>query len=205
MLFMRALWILVIVLLTGCSGQEQNRDTAAPEPEVSDYYSLDELRDTGLLTVDLEDEQVLLCGGADESSCVCMEPLPCRESGDCVSFDANIEAFRNAVKGGQGDRTVDCSRGETGRCEKFRYFYFEGDNHRFEMRWFDASGHLVAQRNWTDYREFCGGRTRARVMGRIPRCDTLEREEIICGEADTKLLNPIEDVLRYTRGAAKPE
>jgi len=94
---------------------------------------------------------------------------------------------------------VHCERAEVGRCGDHRYFYFQGDIHRYEMRWFDASGTLVAQRNRTDYAQYCNHTASSRWMGRVPRCEALEREELICGEAAGPLLTPVEDLRDLTR------
>ena len=42
-------------------------------------------------------------------------------------------------------------------CGDYRYFDFEGDIHRYELRFFGTDGRLGAMRNWTDYAAFCDG------------------------------------------------
>lgn len=140
-----------------------------------------------------------LCGGEPtRRGCVCRRPLPCAAEGDCITLEENLRVFREAISPAN-ERRVRCERAEVGRCGDFRYFYFQGDTHRYEMRYFDARGVLVAQRNATDYPEYCNHSTDVRWMGRVPRCDRLEREELICGEADRPLRVPVEDLRAYGR------
>lgn len=141
--------------------------------------------------------------GADTGRCVCRLPLPCTERGDCITLDDNLAGFRSALEG-DGDRTVHCEWAETGRCGDFRYFYFQGGIHRYEMRWFDEDGRLVAQRNWTDYPEYCNHTALTRWQGRVPKCETLERTELICGEGDRPLRTPLEDLRGYAGIASPP-
>lgn len=111
-------------------------------------------------------------------------------------MEENVDLFRRALATKQNGRSVECRRGETGRCGAFRYFNFDGDVERHEIRWFDSTGKLVGQRNSTDYAEYCGGKARIRYQGRVPKCDSMEREEVICGSAEYPLPRPIEDVLK---------
>ena len=70
----------------------------------------------------------------DGKFCLCLEPLHCDVPGECISFDENVRAFREALGGGDGGRTVRCERAELGHCGKLRYFYFKGDIDRDELR-----------------------------------------------------------------------
>ena len=168
-----------------------------------DFYSREQLSEMGLREVKVDAQNVLLCGGTDESACVCLEALPCAADGTCTTFDQNLALLRQALaKPGDG-RTVSCQRAETGRCEGFRYLDFSGDIDRHEMRWFDASGALVAQRNWADYPAYCGGRTRTRFQGRVPRCASPAREELVCGEAGGTVVTPVDDLTRRAGGSAR--
>jgi hypothetical protein len=122
--------------------------------------------------------------------------LPCETNHACPTVGDNVGNFRRALVAKDNGRSVECRRGELGRCGQFRYFDFDGEIERHELQWFDAAGTLVGQRNSTDYAEYCGGRARIRYQGRIPMCDAMEREEVICGSADYPLPRPIEDVLK---------
>jgi hypothetical protein len=51
----------------------------------------------GLREVKADAENVLLCGGADESACVCLEPLPCAAAGTCANYDENLAILREAL------------------------------------------------------------------------------------------------------------
>ena len=119
-----------------------------------------------------------------------------------MTFDENLRVFREALARGQGEgserRTVNCLTAETGRCGAFRYFLFVGDIYRHELRWFDADGAMVAWRNVTDYDAYCGG-SLARWKGRVPRCEEVERTELICGEGQT-VLTPLEDLHALAAG-----
>jgi hypothetical protein len=169
--------------------------TATPPP-TSNFLSDAELTALGVRVVALEGGSRLVCGGpAEDTGCVCLEPLPCEASGDCVTFDASVRAFREAVTAGQEGRKVQCNRAEIGRCGPFRFFDFEGDIERHEIRWFDETGRLVAQRNWTDYPAYCGGKARVGFHGRVPRCASPSREETICGEPSLGVRTPVEDLL----------
>jgi hypothetical protein len=128
----------------------------------------------------LGDGRTLLC--ATSRRCVCFEPLDCE--GGCPSFDENVTIFENAVRHGQGERTVSCEVGETGTCGAFRWFDFEGDIHRYDRRYFDERGAMVATRNRTDYPAYCGGRAMMQVAGPIPACETLVPFHLICGNRE---------------------
>src|SRR4051812_34637111 len=98
---------------------------ATTAPVESGYYDESELRALGVRVTPAEKQQLLLCGGASDSNCVCLAPLPCQAAGNCVGFEANIKGFRSALTSKQAGRSVDCKRGELGRCGAFRYFDFE--------------------------------------------------------------------------------
>ena len=160
------------------------------------YYSQSEIHSLGFRIVKLDDQRSLLCSNVSDQDCVCLESLPCIETGNCIGLKQNVDAFRNALNQKQEGWSVDCRRSEVGRCGNFQYFLFDGDINRRELRWFDQSGHLVAQRNSTDHNEYCDGKARTRFMGKIPKCETTVREELVCGKAETNLANAIEDLRR---------
>lgn len=188
---------LLAALAWGC-----DRAPSAPTPPVSPpppadgFYSEAELRDLGVTVTAVEGGRSLVCGGEDLGTCVCLEPLPCAAAGDCATFDENVRAFRDALAHPAEGRAVHCRRAETGRCGDLRYFDFDGDIERHEIRWFDASGRLVAQRNWTDYPAYCGGKSRVMFQGRVPKCASAARDELICGEAAASVPTPVDDLLR---------
>jgi hypothetical protein len=159
----------------------------------------------GATVTPLPGAQTLVCG-AGARNCVCLAPLPCLETGNCPSFDQNLTAFRAALAADGGDRTVTCRRAETGRCGDFRYFNFEGDIERRELRWFDSAGHLVAQRNRTDHQAYCDNRSLIRLMGAIPKCAPVVRDQVLCGNATHPLAPAIDEVLQRAPGspAASP-
>jgi hypothetical protein len=203
-------FIALVSLFPACTDRSadtsQAPKAAAPsgQAQAGDYYSREQLGAMGLREVKVDAESVLLCGGADESACVCLEPLPCAAAGTCANYDQNLAILREALAKPADGRTVSCQRSETGRCEGFRYLDFSGDIDRHEMRWFDASGALVGQRNWTDYPEYCGGRARTRFQGRVPRCASPAREELICGEAGGTVFAPADDLARRAGASARP-
>jgi hypothetical protein len=203
----------VFLAVLACQGgPAQARATpaaAAAPPAAADqpYYGERELRAMAAKVTALKKDRLLVCGAAAGTNCVCVEPLPCESQGNCVSFQENVEAFRRALTDKTQGRSVECRRAEIGTCGGFRYFYFEGDVARRELRWFDGAGRLVAQRNSTDDEAYCGGKSRTRFQGKVPRCQALERSEIICGRAGGELPLPIEDVLERRLppvDAAKP-
>lgn len=195
--------LVLAALAWGCGRGASSPAPPAPVPAPSDgFYTEAELRDLGLNVVPLGAGRSLLCGGAGEEPCVCLEPLPCEAAGDCVTFEENVRALRDALAHPPEGRAVNCRRGETGRCGDLRYLDFDGDIERHEMRWFDASGRLVAQRSWTDYPAYCDGKSRVLFQGRVPKCASAARDELICGEAATSVRSPVDD-LRARAGAAR--
>jgi hypothetical protein len=178
----------------------------APSPPAQSppYFEERELRALAAQVKALKKDQLLVCGEAGGKNCVCLESLPCQSQGNCPTLQANVDAFRQAVTTKTKGRSVDCRRAEIGECGGFRYFDFEGDVARREMRWFDGSGRLVAQRNSTDYEEYCGGKSRTRFQGKVPRCEPLKRTELLCGTAEGDLPLPIEDVLKRRLQASPP-
>jgi hypothetical protein len=116
--------------------------------------------------------------------CFCAEPLGCGKDEPCITYDENVAAFRTALKGvgsGKERRTVSCNHAEVGACGAYRYFFFDGDIHRTELRFFDEKGKFIGEIARTDYGEYCNGAASQRVRGAIPRC-TLVRTELICGK-----------------------
>jgi hypothetical protein len=154
-----------------------------------------ELVALGATVTPVSEGKRLVCG-AGARNCVCLEPLPCEAAGDCISFEDNVAAFRAALAKGQGGRRVECERADVGGCGGFRYLRFEGDIERREVRWFDRSGKLVGQRNRADHQAYCGGRARLRFQGRIPRCPSTTRQEVLCGKAEQPLASPLDEVLQ---------
>ena len=197
----RTVVVLLLIAACGASDGEPRAEptdgavSETPEPASGpDFLSMSDLGELGFRAVADVAEGELLCGG-DDDHCVCFEPLPCSESGDCVRLEANLAAFRSAIANGQDGRAVECRRAELGRCGAFTYFDFSGNTHRHEIRWFDASGRLVSQRNWTDHDAYCGGRASTRLMGRVPRCDAITRGELLCGKAKPGMRTPLDDLL----------
>src|SRR2546421_4376860 len=148
---MRLLWTAATIMaLCGCkdwprapsmvTAQTIRPDASSPTPAASSvpapaYYAIGELRALGLRVTAVDSRRLLVCPRAGKKGCVCLEPAPCQGTTDCISFDENLRAFRKALAHGQDQRTVKCDRGEIGRCGAFRYFDFEGDVERFEVRW----------------------------------------------------------------------
>lgn len=204
-------WALLalISLASACTDRSpETSQTSASVPsgqgQTGPYYVREQLKELGLREVKIDAENVLLCGGTDESACVCLEELPCAAAGTCANYEQNLAILREALAKPVDGRTVSCERAETGRCDGFRYLDFSGDIDRHEMRWFDASGALVGQRNWTDYPAYCGGRSRTRFQGRVPRCAAAARDELICGEAGGTVFTPADDLARRAGVPARP-
>jgi hypothetical protein len=214
---MRIAWI-VVLAATACRGgasiaaaglpdarnagaiaSPQQTNSPAPKSATTKpptYYQQADLRSLAAHIKPLKKERQLLCGEEGSKNCVCLEPLPCESQSNCIGFQENVDAFRKTLAAKTPGRSVDCRRAEIGTCGSFRYFDFEGDIARREMRWFDENGRLVAQRNSTDYEEYCGGTSRTRFQGKVPRCEKMARTELICGVAEGDLPLPIEDVLK---------
>jgi hypothetical protein len=197
----------VLMAVLACQGPQKPvwAQPAAPAPKKAApaaparapaYFEDADIKALAFQVKALKKDQLLVCGEAGGKNCVCVEPLPCQRQGNCLGFQDNVDAFRQALAAREKGRAVDCRRAEIGTCGEFRYFDFEGDIARRELRWFDGAGRLVAQRNATDHDEYCGGKSRTRFQGRIPRCETLERTALICGTAEADLALPIEDVLK---------
>ena len=183
----------VLLSLAACSPQEAA--TAENADRSARYLDETALRAQGLKTEALGPGRALWCDPASKR-CVCHEPLDCGADGKgCLMLGANIETFRDALARGQDGRRVDCRRAEVGTCGDFRYFLFNGDIERRELRWFDGQGHLVAMRNRTDYPAYCDGRAMTRVLGRLPNCAPMARTELICGEAGPEGFSALDDAL----------
>lgn len=120
-------------------------DAAAGGEVVDGYYRTDELERLGVVVKPVDERRSMICG-KDGKFCMCLTPLSCELPGACVSFAENIQGIRDALQRDAG-RTVSCDRAKIGHCGKLRYFYFHGDIHRDEMRWFDETGRLVGQRS----------------------------------------------------------
>jgi hypothetical protein len=127
--------------------------------------------------------------------CVCLAELHC--DGECITLAHNLDGFTRALAGTEG-RTVRCELADTGRLCDASYFQFDGDIYRFEDRYFDATGHLIGQRNATDFGEYCDGRANIRVMGAVPACREPARDvKVICGDRHRRppLSDPFADLL----------
>jgi hypothetical protein len=178
---MLVLAAMVGVARTACPAvPAETSEPSAPSPS---FFGQDDWRAGGWSLTNLGDAKALACGPGGRR-CICLQPLPCGTGGSapaCASFEENIAAFRSALKKGQDGRTVVCRRAEIGRCGSFRYFHFAGDIERTETRWFDSGGRLLAQRNRSDYPAYCDAKADLRFLGPIPRCDSMERTELLCG------------------------
>lgn len=129
-----------------------------------------------------------MCPPGDEVYCECIEALDC--DGDCITLDENLRYFRDALARTEG-ATVLCESAQTGRCDALRYFEFNGDIERHELRFFSGDdGRLIAMRNWTDYPAYCEGRAMTRWLGGIPRCAEMSIEATICGTTDGPPVSP---------------
>jgi hypothetical protein len=171
----------------------------AADPE---YYTVEELRGLGLVLTSAADGETLVCGSEADSQCLCLMPLDCA-SGGCIQLSENVAAFKTALTHPAPGAKVQCDKAAIGDCGAFRYFDFQGDLYRREVRWFDASGALVGQRDVTDYAAHCGKQTRVRFIGRVPKCEAAMARELLCGEAP-QTLSPLDDVRRYTAPRARP-
>jgi hypothetical protein len=190
----------LLQLVRGASGEPPESPYTAPArklqpPASGDFYSLSDLEALGVEVKALDAQRTLLCGGGAQGRCVCLESLECDRAHGCLSFDENIAAFERALAGKNPGRTVFCEVAEVGRCGDFSYFDFRGDIHRHEMRWFNRSGRLIAQRNWTDYPAYCDGRSNARWLGTIPYCSPISRDRILCGAPSRDKQPPIDDLM----------
>ena len=160
------------------------------------FYSDEELRGLGLRVVRTSDRRALVCPPGDDVYCECIEALDCG-GGDCIALDDNLEVFREALARKTG-ATVHCESAQTGTCDgasgPLSYFDFNGDIHRYELRFFaetDGVSRLVAMRNSTDYNEYCDGKAMTRWLGGIPKCDAMSQQERLCGEAKSPPASPV--------------
>jgi hypothetical protein len=143
-------------------------------------FSQAELRRIGFAFERVDDSATLVVG-KERSSAFCLTPLPCKKSpSGCLGLQENIDVFKRALPGSEDGRIVSCEWAETGTCGSFRYFDFEGDFDRFELRFFLPDGTLVAQHNWTDYSAFCGGHALSQWQGEIPKCFEMKRAQVLC-------------------------
>jgi hypothetical protein len=165
------------------------------------FFSEADLLTLGFKVERLTDTMTLACG-RHRQLCICLEPLVCTKAQPCSPLDENLRLFQRALDHPTEGRTVSCEWAETGTCGALRYFDFEGDTDRFELRFFGAGGKLVAQHNWTDYNEYCSGRASSRWRGGIPRCYRMQRDKVICGTRDAGLfaLSPAEDLRTHRTG-----
>jgi hypothetical protein len=162
-------------------------------PGPFNFIGREELAAQGFKLEVISPEETLACdkGG----SCVCLRELDCcdsctSEAGEdgkkqCISLEKNLEVFRKELES-KGDSQVLCELGETGTCGPFTYFEFMGGIHQYELRYFGPDGRLVGQRNYTDYRAYCGRRTNRVFMGRIPACRERNAFRKLCGTISSK-------------------
>ncbi|HEX4416621.1 MAG TPA: hypothetical protein VH165_01925 [Kofleriaceae bacterium] len=192
----------VVMLLAACGAASAAPATsgtpgAGPADKVTPakLLTVADLAAAGAKITKISDTESLVCG---TSGCICMKDLACGTKG-CVTLADNLAAFRKALA--RDTQPVYCEIADTGQFCDLSYFRFEGDIDRWETRFFDASGQLVAQRNGTDYPAYCGGKAHLQVAGRIPDCAMKPRHvELICAQRNFKskagvLPNPRELVL----------
>ena len=204
---MRSVVISVLFAVLACKSQpaapatERSAEDRAPRPAASApapaYYSVDELRALGSSASAAGHGEMLVCSTEGNGECLCLTSLDCGEGG-CITYESNVKALREVLEKPPEGVRVFCDRAEVGRCYAFRYFDFEGDVERQELRWFDETGALVGQRNVTDYEAYCGKQTRVRYQGKVPRCEQLSGSEHICGEQKRPGMTPLQDLRRFT-------
>ena len=179
-----------------------NLATTEAQAAGTNYYTTEELGHLGLRVASAGEGETLVCGSEADSQCLCLMPLDC-EAGGCMGFSENVAAFRAALSHPAPGSKVQCDKAAIGDCGTFKYFDFQGDLYRREVRWFDGSGALVGQRDVTDYPAYCGKQTRARFIGRIPKCANAASRELLCGEPPTAM-SPLDDLRRYSGPRARP-
>jgi hypothetical protein len=152
----------------------------------------------GIAITPVGDGEALACR---DGACVCLAELRCK--GECITLAHNLEVFERALRGDTDGGGVTCEVAGTGKLCDTSYFRFEGDIHRIEDRYFDATGHLVGQRNSTDYNEYCGGKAHVRFMGAVPDCRERARDiRLICTDHRhdaTPLGNPMDRLMGFLR------
>jgi hypothetical protein len=163
---------------------------------VSHADLLTRLAAQGITITTVGDGETLAC---QHGACVCLTELRCK--GECITLARNLEGFEQALRGNADGREVNCELADTGKLCDISYFRFEGDIYRLEDRYFDATGHLVGQRNSTDYNQYCGGKAHVRFMGAVPDCRERARDvRLLCTDhrrAVTPLGNPMERLMRF--------
>lgn len=169
--------------------------TPPPPPRFA-YHSDADLDAAGAM--DLGGKR-LMCK-SENSVCTCNEPLPCKQ-GECVDFETHLRRFKAELADKTPGRSVYCEHAETGKCGAFRYFMFSGDIERYEILWFDDRG-LVAEEQRTDYEAYCDGKASARFLGPFPKCDKLQRTELLCGEASPEPGVPLQRAVGRRAGIA---
>ncbi len=174
-----------------------------PTPATSALFSpLSNLSELGFDIQTLDPNSSMICGSGGQDMCMCIEALPCKQTGSCPTFDSHVDNFRRALNHPAEGTKVQCDRAEIGHCGTFRYFAFQGDFHRDEILWFDEAGQLFSRRDWTDYQAYCGERSSIRYQGGLPECDSMVRDELICGEGENPLQSPMKDVRYNTQSFA---
>jgi hypothetical protein len=178
-----------------------NAAATSSTEEASGYFSLEELKIQGHKISAVETQpapnssahanQFLVCSKLHPADCICLEPLPCEGNNTCIKFADNVGALEEALKK-PGKNTLFCQYADIGMCGDFRYLNFAGDMQRREMRWFNAAGTLVGQRNATDYPAYCNGMSKVLYQGKIPKCAVSVQERSICGEPWAHNLTPLQ-------------
>lgn len=189
-------WLLVC--LVACTPSQPPVLPGPPPPPAEIVQHADliaRLEARGAKVTHLADGQTLVC--PQHAHCVCLTELHC--DGECITLAKNLDIFQRALRG-EGKGSVSCEIADTGKLCDTSYFRFEGDIYRWEDRYFDASGHLIGQRNGTDYPEYCGGKAGTRIMGAVPDCKSPARDvKRICNDDENAnappLGNPMERLL----------
>jgi hypothetical protein len=170
--------------------------TTAAMPAASPRESLAAvLAAKGYTVTNADPDETLVCNGPD-GGCICLVDLGC-EGTSCMTLDENLDVFKDALAA-KGDVQVTCELADTGTLCDGSYFRFEGDIYRLEVRYFGADGHLIGQRNATDYTAYCHGRAMYQFAGTIPDCAAPATDvQILCsdGHHERPLQNPMEFLL----------
>jgi hypothetical protein len=170
--------------------------TAFADSSPAEYYTTEELKSLGTKITSIDANQSILCDETGQH-CVCQEQLTCGidKTAPCPSFTENVKSFQTALNTKQGKRRVTCNSAETGQCDEFLYFHFDGDIERYETRWFNTAGQMVAQRNRSDYASYCNGQTTTRIQGKIPKCGEMLITKLLCGaKTDSRVPTAIDTV-----------
>lgn len=182
--------------LVACTPASHPAPPAPPAPIVAHAELVIRFAARGATIKQLASGDTLAC--SPHGACICLTELQCK--GECITLAKNLAVFEQALNGDNDGRSVSCEIADTGRLCDASYFRFEGDIYRWEDRFFDAGGHLIGQRNATDYPEYCDGQANIRFMGAAPDCSAPARDvKRICSDAANRerppLGNPLADLL----------